>query len=288
MDNKEYALVLEGGGVKCAYQVGAIVALMKNGYSFNIISGASFGAFNGAMFITGGVEQLFSFYNNINLEKMFVDPGLIEIIANNQNDQRKVLPEAIKYCVTSLKYQQERDKAAENYRDLLFKEIDANIIKNSPIDFYCSVLKVRNSPLTIGKLFKSFATGQSLSDLYQNRELEGRIIDKNKENLDKFVIASANYPVFPPYQIGDEFFYDGGIFDNTPYRHLLDKGIKKMIIVRTHNDRPIGIKGDKDNIIIITPSRYLGSTLSFTQENIQELIKLGYLDTEEEIKRINE
>ena len=65
INNKKVALVLEGGGVKCAYQVGALMALEELGYSFNAISGASFGAVNGALYIEGGVKRLFDFYTNL-------------------------------------------------------------------------------------------------------------------------------------------------------------------------------------------------------------------------------
>lgn len=290
MDNKEYALVLEGGGAKCAYEAGAIIALEKYGYSFNVISGASYGAFNGAMYITGGIDHLLSFYQNINLNKMFIDPGLVDIIEKHQTVQQSVLPEAIKYCLSSQIYMANREHIAAKYREKITNNIDVNIIKNSPIDFYCSVLRVNNNPITIGKLFKSFSNRNEIIELYKSHEIEGRIISKEMNPLDQFIVASANYPVHPPLEINGEYFLDGGIYDNSPYRHLLYKGYKKIIIVRTHTseDRPLDIEADNKNIIIIEPKNYLGCTLSFTEENMQQLIKQGYEDAEEVLKKINE
>ena len=285
---KEYALVLEGGGAKCAYQAGAILSLLKHEYSFNAISGASFGAFNGAMLISGGINRLLAFYNEMTVEKMFNDPGLEQVILENQNNQSNVLPAAIKYCLGNLVFQEHRHDIASDYYQKIYDNINVNVIKNSPIDFYCTVLRLNNNPLVIARLFKSFATKESLNELYETREIEGRIITKDDNPLDEFIAASANYPVHPPLKINGQYYYDGGIYDNSPYKHLIEKGYKKIIIIRTHNDKPLDIEPDNKNIIIITPRRNLGSSLSFTKENIQELMRIGYLDTERILNNIDE
>ena len=47
--NKEYGLVLEGGGAKGAYQIGAWKALKEAGIHVKGIAGTSVGALNGAL-----------------------------------------------------------------------------------------------------------------------------------------------------------------------------------------------------------------------------------------------
>ena len=47
--NKEYGLVLEGGGAKGAYQIGAWKALKEAGIRIKGIAGTSVGALNGAL-----------------------------------------------------------------------------------------------------------------------------------------------------------------------------------------------------------------------------------------------
>ena len=47
--SKTYAIALEGGGAKGAYQVGAWRALEDAGIRYNAVSGTSVGALNGAM-----------------------------------------------------------------------------------------------------------------------------------------------------------------------------------------------------------------------------------------------
>lgn len=47
--DKKIALVLSGGGAKGAYQVGALEVFFDRGYEFDVLSGVSVGALNGAM-----------------------------------------------------------------------------------------------------------------------------------------------------------------------------------------------------------------------------------------------
>ncbi|HPM47558.1 MAG TPA: patatin-like phospholipase family protein, partial [bacterium] len=54
MNEIKTGLVLSGGGAKGAYQVGAIKALVEYGFEFDMISGASIGALNGAVLASSG------------------------------------------------------------------------------------------------------------------------------------------------------------------------------------------------------------------------------------------
>ena len=45
---KEYGLILDGGGARGAYQIGAWKALVEAGVKVNAVAGTSVGALNGA------------------------------------------------------------------------------------------------------------------------------------------------------------------------------------------------------------------------------------------------
>ena len=47
--SKTYAIALEGGGAKGAYEIGAWKALEEAGIKYNAVSGTSVGALNGAL-----------------------------------------------------------------------------------------------------------------------------------------------------------------------------------------------------------------------------------------------
>lgn len=57
-EEKKTALVLSGGGAKGAFQIGALEVFYARGFEFDVISGISVGALNGAMIATGQFEQL--------------------------------------------------------------------------------------------------------------------------------------------------------------------------------------------------------------------------------------
>ena len=67
---KKYALVLEGGGAKGAYQVGAYNALIESGYEFNAVIGTSIGAINAALIAQGDVRLLEEVWRNIKFEDL--------------------------------------------------------------------------------------------------------------------------------------------------------------------------------------------------------------------------
>ena len=54
---KEYGIVLEGGGAKGAYQIGAWKALVEAGVKIKGIAGTSVGALNGALMCMGDLEN---------------------------------------------------------------------------------------------------------------------------------------------------------------------------------------------------------------------------------------
>lgn len=63
--SKEYGLVLEGGGARGAFQIGACRALLEAGLKIKGISGVSVGALNGALICMGDLERAESIWENI-------------------------------------------------------------------------------------------------------------------------------------------------------------------------------------------------------------------------------
>ena len=55
---QKLGLVLEGGGVKGAYQVGVLLAIRELGVEFDGVTGTSIGAINGALYLEGGYDKL--------------------------------------------------------------------------------------------------------------------------------------------------------------------------------------------------------------------------------------
>ena len=62
VDNREYGLVLAGGGTKGAYQVGVWKALCELGINVKAIVGASIGALNGELFLQNDIQKVEKMY----------------------------------------------------------------------------------------------------------------------------------------------------------------------------------------------------------------------------------
>ena len=76
--DREYGLVLEGGGAKGAYQIGAFKALREAGIKIKGISGTSVGALNGALICMGDLEKAEKIWENITYSTiMDVDDNLM-------------------------------------------------------------------------------------------------------------------------------------------------------------------------------------------------------------------
>lgn len=103
--------------------------------------------------------------------------------------------------------------------------------------------------------------------------------------LNEYIIASCYLPIFKLEKIIDDSYYlDGSIFDVMPVNMLLNKGYDKIYAVDLQS---FGIKRkyDKSKVILIKPSKRLGSILNKDKDKIRENIKLGYYDTLKIIKK---
>ena len=78
-------LVLEGGGLKGSYQVGAFYALMKCGIKFDGYVGTSIGSFNAAMLASNKYRELLDFWYNLDISKVLsLDEKFIEEYNRNK------------------------------------------------------------------------------------------------------------------------------------------------------------------------------------------------------------
>ena len=69
--SKTYAIALEGGGAKGAYEVGVWRALDEADVRFDAVAGTSVGALNGAMRVMGELEQALRLWENIRFSQVF-------------------------------------------------------------------------------------------------------------------------------------------------------------------------------------------------------------------------
>ena len=248
MDEKEYGLVLAGGGTKGAYEVGIWRALCEMGINVTSIVGASIGALNGALFLQNNFEETVKMYENIKIDNIMNVNG----IDANKNifDLSNIFNLAADYT---------KQKGIDNtpLREMIRKYVDMDKLYNSPIDFGLVTYSVKNkTPLQV---FKN---------------------EIPKEKMENYLLASSCFPIFKPQIINGEEYYDGGLYDNIPSNMLIEKGYKNIIIADIAGVGFSKKTVNKDIYVkVISSSEDLGGTFEFNHERILNNIKLGYLDT---------
>lgn len=252
--SKIYAIVLEGGGARGAYQVGVWRALEEAGIRYNAVAGSSVGALNGAMMAMRRLDQAEALWKNIRFSTvMNVDDETMKNLfdmnfgAINFRDLARRAKDILKgggFDVTPL-------------RELLAEQVDEAAIRESDVEFFIATY--------------------SLSD---RKELYLRAKDIEPDSIDDMLLASAYYPAFRNEPLGGKRYIDGGVQDVLPITPLIERGYKDVIAIRVFGfgvEKKIDIPDDV-TVTTIAPTQKLGPVLNFDGELSREQMKLGYFD----------
>lgn len=255
----QIGLVLEGGGAKGAYHLGVYKGLMEMGYHFSGVAGTSIGALNGALIAQGDWKKAWDlWYNTSNHAAYGIDEDAIKSILQGHfnSENRKYAAEVITDVIKS-------------------KGIDVQSMKNLFLTIF-DEKKIRRSKTELGIVtvkLPEFKTVELFKEEIPNGELF------------KYLVASANLPIFQTNNPMESKFIDGGFKNNLPLNMLPQKGIDKIIAVRTF---ALGItKNFKEldiDVTYIEPSKHLGSMLDFNRKRSRENLQLGYFDVYRTIK----
>ncbi len=250
---KEYGLVLEGGGAKGAYQIGAWKALKEANIRIKGIAGTSVGALNGALICMGDLEKAESLWENISYSQiMSVDDKIMEDIFKQKKISRDALKDMMDYIsdggvdITPLK-------------ELIAECVDEDKIQNSSMDLYIHTFSVD-----------------------EMRELNVDLKEIEPELIRDFLLASSYiFPIFKGEKLHGKTYIDGGAINNVPVDTLIEKEYKDIIVVRIFGiGREKKVKIPEDTTIYtIAPTVSLGSILDFNPKRSKMHLKRGYFDT---------
>lgn len=259
-----FGLVLEGGGARGAYHVGAYKAIKELNIEIGGIAGTSIGAINGAMMVQGDYELLEKIWLSVDSYELFdLDEKTVEDLRNFnlRNINFSYLLHQSKEILSN------RGLDTSRIRELFDYYIDEDKIRSSNIDFGIVTVNL---------------TDKKPMELMKEDIPEGKLID--------FLIASANLPAFRIEEVDGKKYLDGGFYNNLPIDILANKGYKNIIAVRTLAIGIIRKAKIKDlNIIFIQPVESLGSmlgALDFNRERAEEYINLGYYDAMKVFKKL--
>ncbi len=254
-----FGLALEGGGVKGAFHMGAVKALLEEGYEFGGVTGTSIGALNGAIIAQGDFEAGYRLWENMDAPLLFdIEEAQYKKLIDRRIDKELLLKLAIRMGAI-----------IEN------KGIDTGKMRQV-VESIVDEEKLRRSATDFGLVTVSITDLKPL-ELYKEEIPEGRMVD--------YLMASASFPGFKLNPIGDKYYIDGGFYDNCPINLLARKGFEEIIAVRTlgigvvQHVRYPGIK-----IMNIFPSEDLGMPLAFSKDLIKRNLQMGYYDTMRSLK----
>ena len=255
-------LALEGGGVRGSYQAGAYIAFLECKIKIDGVCGTSIGALNGAVIASNNGSQLPRIWRNSNMGKIFgFTSDFVEAVNGkkiNVNNVKIIIKNITNIILN-------KGIELNGVKELIDKELDVDALINSKIDF--GLVTVRLKDFKPIYLFKK---------------------DMEKDKIKDYILASCCLPIFKMEKlIDDNYYLDGGFYDVGPVNMLLEKGYKKVYLIKIHG---VGIhrKYPTDaNVIVIEPKRSLGKVLELDPKRIEENIKMGYYDTLKILKKLD-
>lgn len=255
-------LILEGGGAKGAYQIGAYKALKEMGIEFNGVAGTSVGALNGAYIVQDSIEIIEEIYMKSNYKFfMNIDELTYEKIKNIDLN-----PKNFNTIISFL------TKALKN------EGIDISPLRKN-LEKTINEEKIRNSKKDFGIVTVWWSGKINPHPIY--------IEDIPNKSLVDYLIASAGLPIFKLEKIDGKLYLDGGFYDNLPIGLLRKKKYSEFVVIRLQNSEKERQKLSNQSLHIksIVPSENLGGFLNFDKENIEKNIKLGYFDAKKTFKK---
>ena len=252
--SKTYAIALEGGGAKGAYEAGVWKALEEAGVKYNAVAGTSVGALNGAMMASRDLETALNLWENIRFSQVFdADDEQMKKIYDRDLDGLDVKG-LLKDFVGFVK---DGGLDIEPLRLMMMEYIDEERVRQSDVDFFFVTYSL---------------TDKEEVEIDAHELEEGKLID--------MLLASAYVPVFQRKKLDGKDYVDGSVQNIVPIDSLLKRGYQDIIMIRIYGlgfEKKTKIP-ENINLITIAPKEKLGGILQFDQESTRRDMTLGYFD----------
>lgn len=131
--SKEYAIALEGGGAKGAYEIGVWQAFEEVGVKYCAVSGSSVGALNGALMAMRDLDKAVHLWENLTFSQI-IDVDDTQMKAFFDKEMR--WNEWPSFLLDMAKVIKNRGFDAEPLRNLLEEVVDEEKIRQSDVKFY--------------------------------------------------------------------------------------------------------------------------------------------------------
>ncbi len=249
------AIVLCGGGALGAYEMGVWRYLKEINFHYDIVTGTSIGALNGALMTTGDYDKALKIWEHISVDKVMVDG-----VNFNEHFFRGFfsLKKGSRLRRFLYQYFHHRGANITPFKKLVHKMINPKKIQDSTVDFgfvCCSYPNVKEIDIDVKKI--------------------------PTEDVTPFLLASsACFPIFPIEKINGKKYIDGGFKNNLPIDLAIEMGATKIVAVLL-DSFPSPQQSELEYlpfVLRIAPSWSTGTMMDFKQTTIQRNMQLGYND----------
>ena len=249
-----YALALEGGGAKGAWQIGAWRALREAGIRVTAVAGSSVGSLNGALITMGDLEKAEEIWRNIRYSQvMDVDDDAMSALMSGELGNGGW-----------------KDALAQLWSALRNGGFDVTPLQNW-------IREIVDEDAVRASDTELFVVTYSITD---KKELELRVKDLPEGEICDMLLASAYFPAFRGEKLGGKRYTDGGVRDVLPLHVLIENGYRNILALRLFGlgvERNVRIpKGTA--VYYVEPSGELGNELDFDPEQSRENLRTGYFD----------
>ena len=234
---KSTAIILPGGGARCAYQVGVLKAIHElradKSNPFPVICGTSAGAINAAVLASHGhefgygIERLEYFWRNMKCERVY------------RTDAWTVFKSGMRFALTLLSggLIKTDPKAFLDNRPLrrfLQTTLQLQGIQKALDSDALRAVAITASGYTCASAISYFQAQEGI-EAWQRPRRRGQATTLEISHL----LASAALPIiFPAERIGNEYFGDGGMRMVAPLSPAIHLGANRILVIGTRDEKP--------------------------------------------------
>ncbi|KAF1295231.1 hypothetical protein BAU15_05640 [Enterococcus sp. JM4C] len=253
------ALVLGGGGAHGSYQIGVWQALKELGISFNIVTGTSVGALNGAFVLQGDSEVAKEMWESLSTDAVMSFPAA----ANTNQTLRELLLQIASLTTTAIR---NRGVSTQPLRQLLESHIQLDKIEESPLRLFIVTTEMSGLKETVVEI---------------NTAKSDQLVD--------WLLASASFfPAMQAIEIEGLSYMDGGYRNNLSIDVALREGATECIAVDVKGPgitKRMRLSEETVSILLHSPWE-LGTFLVFDAVRSRQNLQLGYLETQKKFGQL--
>ena len=251
------ALVLGGGSMKGAFQVGAIQSVLENGFEPDMVYGISVGALNATFLANETGRQL---EEDGKITWPVAGRKLLEFWVKNitQPQDISTLRSRVMLGMNTLMSRFDGLVDPAPLHLLIRKNVKDHYLKHTPVKVKVGAVNVQSGEI-------KYVTSQ-----------EPHFLD--------FVRASSSIPMLmPAIAIGNEMYLDGGLREVAPIRQAIADGATEIIVVACHSPhlyQPEGLNPRNlitlvERVRDITVNEYANSNIIWAESYVDRSILRG-------------